>query len=372
MDLVDRLRDLAARIPKLVQGDLVKTEEGVKNALVMPFISQALGYDVFNPLEVTPELVADVGTKKGEKVDYAIMKDGKPIILFECKGFGVNLSTVHASQLYRYFSVTSARFGILTNGIVYRFYTDLSATNKMDDAPFFVFDLSNYNEGQIDTLKQFTKASFDEAGIRNLASDLKYRNAIRTFIDGLFNEPTDTFVRYVVKESKAYEGVVTQSVIGQFTVILRDVMRGVINDYVDRRLKTALASETEAPASAIAEGQVPAAVPTPATVEEAARIVTTAEENEAYLIVKSIVRGDIDLKRVVMKDAQTYCNILIDNNNRKCLARLYFNRTQKQFSVFAEDKSEEKFAISALDDIYNYADKLKKTAVYYATHAKDA
>lgn len=365
MDLIDRLRELAVRVPKLVQGDLVKTEEGVKNALVMPFISQVLGFDVFNPLEVTPELIADVGTKKGEKVDYAIMKDGKPIILFECKGFGVNLNTVHASQLYRYFSVTSARFGILTNGIVYRFYTDLSAANKMDDAPFFVFDLTNYNDSQIETLKQFTKAVFDEAGIRNLASDLKYRNAIRTFIDSLFNEmPPETFVRYAVKESKAYEGPVTAAVVGQFTGILRDVMRGVINDYVDRRLKTALASETPA-----ADEQVP--VPTLATVEETARIVTTAEENEAYLIIKSIVRGDIDLKRVVMKDAQTYCNILIDNNNRRVLARLYFNRAQKQLGVFAEDKSEEKFAIVSLDDIYNYADKLKKTVVYYVAHAKD-
>lgn len=366
MDLVDRLRDLSARVPKLVQGDLVKTEEGVKNALVMPFISQVLGYDVFNPLEVTPELIADVGTKKGEKVDYAIMKDGKPIILFECKGFGVNLNNVHASQLYRYFSVTTARFGILTNGIVYRVYTDLSAANKMDEAPFFVFDLTSYNDSQIDTLKQFTKAVFDEAGIRNLASDLKYRNAIRTFIDSLFNEPTDSFVRYVVKESKAYEGIVTAGVVGQFTVIVRDVMRGVINDYVDRRLKTALASETETPA---ADGQAP--VPVPVTVEDAARIVTTAEENEAYLIIKSIVRGDIDLKRVVMKDAQSYCNILIDNNNRKVLARLYFNRAQKQIGVFAEDKSEEKVAIVSLDDIYNCSDKLKKTAAYYVAHAKD-
>ncbi len=105
MDLIDRLRDLASRVPALQKDNVIKTEEGTKNALIMPFIA-ALGYDVFNPLEVTPELIADVGVKKGEKVDYAILKDKKPIMLFECKGFGVDLSTVHASQLYRYFSVT--------------------------------------------------------------------------------------------------------------------------------------------------------------------------------------------------------------------------------------------------------------------------
>jgi predicted type IV restriction endonuclease len=99
--------------------------------MVMPFIS-ALGYNVFDLTEVTPELHADVGLKKGEKVDYAILKDGKPIILFECKWHGADLNREHASQLYRYFSVTEARFSVLTNGIAYRFFTDLEAPNKMD------------------------------------------------------------------------------------------------------------------------------------------------------------------------------------------------------------------------------------------------
>ena len=71
MDFIDKIRELSAQIPQIKSSGLVKTEEGTKNALVMPFII-ALGYNVFNPLEVTPELVADVGVKKGEKVDYEI------------------------------------------------------------------------------------------------------------------------------------------------------------------------------------------------------------------------------------------------------------------------------------------------------------
>lgn len=370
MDLVDRLRELAARIPKLVQDNLVRTEEGVKNALVMPFISQALGYDVFNPLEVTPELIADVGTKKGEKVDYAIMRDGKPIILFECKGFGVDLSKTHASQLYRYFSVTPARFGVLTNGIVYRFYSDLAAANKMDDAPFFVFDLMNYNDTNIETLRRFAKSSFDEQGIRTLASDLKYRNAIRNFIDILFNEPTDAFVRFVVKESKAYEGPVTQGVVGQFTGIIRDVLGNVIKDSVDRRLKTALASETEATVTVNSDAQ-PAQPAMTSAEAEAAKVVTSQEELDGYFAIKGIVRESIEVKRVTIRDAQTYCNVLIDNNNRKILARLYFNRSQKYLGLFNPDKTEEKVPLSNIDDIYQYADKLKATATYYVNHAKD-
>src|SRR5262245_2387092 len=112
MDFIDEIRKLSLQIPKLKQQGLIRTEEGTKNALVMPFIN-ALGYNVFDPTEVTPELVADVGTKKGEKVDYAILRDGKPIMLFECKGFGAELDLAHSSQLYRYFSVTDARFAVL-------------------------------------------------------------------------------------------------------------------------------------------------------------------------------------------------------------------------------------------------------------------
>ena len=136
MDFIDKIQELSARIPK--QLNHIQTEEATKNALVMPFIS-ALGYNVFDPTEVTPELCADVGVKKGEKVDYAILREGKPIILFECKHHAADLGKVHASQLYRHFSVTEARFSVLTNGLVYGFYTDLEAPNKMDERPFFEF-----------------------------------------------------------------------------------------------------------------------------------------------------------------------------------------------------------------------------------------
>ncbi|RJP35803.1 MAG: hypothetical protein C4547_08835 [Phycisphaerales bacterium] len=122
MDLIDRLRELALRLPK--QLPHLSTEEATKTALVMPFIG-ALGYNVFDPMEVMPEFTADVGMKKGEKVDYAILRNGQPIILFECKWSGCNLDEQRASQLYRYFSVTPARLGVLTNGVEYRFYSDL-------------------------------------------------------------------------------------------------------------------------------------------------------------------------------------------------------------------------------------------------------
>ena len=140
MALEDAVRDIADRIPDVLER--LVTEEATKNALVMPFIA-ALGYDVFNPTEVVPEFTADVGNKSGEKVDYAILLDGQPIILLECKLASTTLDNAHLNQLIRYFSTTPARIGVLTNGIVYRFYADLDRPNMMDTKSFLEFDLTN-------------------------------------------------------------------------------------------------------------------------------------------------------------------------------------------------------------------------------------
>ena len=175
MDLIDKLNELATRIHR--QKDTVLTEEAAKTAFVLPFL-QALGYDVFNPSEVIPELTADHGVKKGEKVDYAIRQGDRIVILIECKSIGTTLSTKCAGQLFRYFAVTEAKFGVLTDGIRYIFFSDLENENKMDDRPFFEFNLFQFNENQVDELKKFTKSSFDLDTIISTASNLKYHKAL--------------------------------------------------------------------------------------------------------------------------------------------------------------------------------------------------
>lgn len=78
MDLADCVQEIASRAAKQIEH--ITTEEATKNAFVMPLVN-ALGYNVFDPTEVVPEFTADIGTKKSEKVDYAIMRDGEPSIL---------------------------------------------------------------------------------------------------------------------------------------------------------------------------------------------------------------------------------------------------------------------------------------------------
>ena len=240
MDFADALRDLSNRIPQ--QLTHISTEEATKNALVLPFIA-SLGYNVFDTREVTPELTADVGTKKGEKVDYAVMRDGEPIMLVEVKCTGTSLDKCHASQLYRYFSVTSARFGVLTNGVTYRFFSDLDAPNKMDSKPFLEVDLTRLEDGQVAQLKKFAKSNFDVDGILETASDLKYTSEIKKILAHEMTEPSEELVKLFAK--RVYSGMFTKAVKEQFETITRRALHEFVSDRVRDRLTSALNQESE-------------------------------------------------------------------------------------------------------------------------------
>ncbi|WP_373054290.1 type I restriction endonuclease [Thioalkalivibrio sp.] len=354
MDFIDEIKAIGARASKLV--DQLQTEEATKNALVMPFVN-ALGYNVFDPTEVVPEFTADVGVKKGEKVDYAIMKDGGAIMLFECKSVGTNLDSAHASQLYRYFSVTKARIGVLTNGIVYRFFSDLEEPNKMDSKPFLEISILNLEGALIPELKKLTKSHFDEDSIIETAGELKYTREIKRILADQLVKPDDEFVRFFA--SQVYAGRLTQKAREQFTEIVRRAFRHFINDQISDRLKSALEQGTERPPAD--DGQ-------PAAPEQETRsdVTTTEEELEGYHIVRAILREVVEPSRIVPRDVKTYFGVLLDDNNRKPFCRLHFNTAQKYIGVFDNPKKEEeRVPIDSLDDIYRLAERLKATPAFY-------
>ncbi len=239
MDLIDRIKILNKRVQETHES--IETEEATKTAFIMPFIN-ALGYDVFNPNEVVPEYTADVGTKKGEKVDFAILKDGTPIILVECKWCRSDLKKEKFSQLYRYFSVTKAKFAVLTNGITYRFFTDSCEPNKMDTKPFFEFNLLNFNEAEIDEIKKFSKNSFDVDETYKTAVELKYIKEIKKmFVKELLN-PSDNLVKFFA--SAIYHGkVITKNVRDEFRVYVKKALNQYVNDKINERFKTAIEIE---------------------------------------------------------------------------------------------------------------------------------
>ena len=234
MEFIDTIKQLSQRIATL--KDSIQTEEATKTSFVMPFF-QALGYDIFNPMEFCPEYTADVGIKKGEKVDYAIIINNEPIILIECKSCSESLDK-HGSQLFRYFSTSSAKFGILTNGIVYRFYTDLDEANKMDLVPFLEINMLDLKENLVNELKKFSKQIFDKDKILSTASDLKYSNLIKEYLKKLLDDPTDDYVRFILNE--VYDGLKSQKVIDKFKPIVKKSCNTFINDIVNQKISSAL------------------------------------------------------------------------------------------------------------------------------------
>lgn len=349
MDFKDQIKQLGERIVKL--KDSVLTEEATKNAFIMPFL-QVLGYDVFNPFEVSPEKITDVGIKKGEKIDYAILKDGQPIMLIECKHHAQPLN-LHSGQLLRYFHVSKAKFGLLTNGIVYRFYSDLVVPNRMDEKPFLEVNLTEIKDNQIEELKKFHKSYFDEESITATASELKYMNELKNLIAAEFNNPTENFIKHFTKQ--VYPSVITQKIFDQFSILTKKAIHQYTSELITDRLKSALTKEETKSEPKETETENPS---TP-------KIITTSDEMEAFWVIKSIIRNKVDSNRIAYRDAQSYFSLLLDDNNRKPICRIYMNGKKKQIGIFDHTKAENKFEINKVDDIYSLAEQLTSSLNQY-------
>jgi predicted type IV restriction endonuclease len=345
MELASRLIELEKRTAQ--HRELLLTEEAAKTALVMPFL-QALGYDVFNPSEVIPEFTADVGIKRGEKVDYAICIDGQLSILIECKPSSVELDLKHASQLFRYFSTTEARVAILTNGVVYQFYSDIEQTNKMDDKPFFAFSMNALKRTDPTTIERFARAQFDIDSIVAEASRLKLQSLMRTELEKEFADPSDEFVRMMA--ARVQIGRITAAVKEQLHATLTNTIASFIRDRVNDRLTSALDVANPAP-EIIDEGASD-------DMSEGDGVITTEDEIGGFRIVQAIAARHVAPSRVVIRDSKSYCAILLDDNNRKTIARLHFNSPTTRYVGTFVDKAETRHAVSDLTDIYRLEDAI--------------
>ncbi|MGP1598524.1 type I restriction endonuclease [Peptoanaerobacter stomatis] len=361
-DFESRIKAFGIRAKEI--KDSLQTEEATKTSLVLPFFN-ILGYDIFNPTEFVPEFTADIGIKKGEKVDYAILLNNIPSMLIECKSVNEPL-TKHDSQLFRYFSTLTAKFAILTNGIIYRFFTDLEESNKMDEKPFLEINITSLKDNQISELKKFHKENFDLDNIKNTASDLKYLGLIRETLSKIFNEtPDDEFTKFILN-SGVYEGVKTQNIIDKYRPLVKKSIALYVNDLVNEKIQSALNSQAEQENEINSE-----TVETDSEANSESQIVTTEEELQSYYIVKSILRGYIDINRITYKDTISYFGINIDNKVTKWLCRIVLKENIKYVLIKNENDETEKFVINNIDEIYNLEQpllsRLKKLNVINVT-----
>jgi hypothetical protein len=336
--------DVEALSHKLIeQRNLVKTEEATKNAFISPFL-QILGYDISNPLEVIPEYTADVGIKNGEKVDYAISIGGKIRILVECKPINADIDK-YQGQLYRYFSVVNeAKFGILTNGDIYRFYSDLDKANVLDKKPFFEFVLSECSDVSIQELESFSKKVFDLDKLTNKAESLKYSLQMTKAVREEIEDPSEDFVKLLT--SKVYDGRFTSAVKEKFTELSKKAISAYIKQRSQELLQSAIAADNE-PKEDVPEPQP----------KQDSEIETTDEEWQGFYIAQAIASEITVPEHVTIRDAKSYCAILFDDNNRKPIIRLRFNSAQKHIGVFSDESApstEQTIDIDRVEDIYRY------------------
>jgi predicted type IV restriction endonuclease len=362
MDFVDQLKSFAETIPS--QLDHIKTEEATKSALVMPFI-QILGYNVFNLSEVVPEFDANVGATKKYKLDYAILDNGKPIILFECKCYGSDLNGGDEwSQLHHYFVATEARFGVLTNGVIYRFYSDLEKPNKMDDTPFLELNLSQLNEHAINQIKKLTKSSFSVDEAIHAANEMKYKGGIKSVFKRQLDQPSDDFVKLFFKEV-CPGNVFTGNLKDLFIQYTKSSFKEFIREEIDKLLNEASA-KNDFPVTPLEEEKVEISNAAPEFTEE---------EKEGFYIVKSILAQIVDLHRISYRDTLSYCNVLLDDNGWKAIVRFYFNNTKskKLELVKLNDKGEKeyiKISIDSINDIYKYSQQIQEIVLAYDSKSK--
>lgn len=362
MDFKDTILQLSEKIAK--QRESIATEEATKTSFIMPMIA-ALGYDVFNPFEVVPEMDCDLA-RKGDKIDYAIMKDDAPILLIECKHCKQNLD-LHSTQLAKYYAASNARFGVLTNGIEYRFYADLEKQNIMDEKPFLVVDMLDLSDTDIEQLKKFHKSYYNEQDILSTAQELQITIQVKELLNRNIQQPDDEFTRYFVRSMN--EGKYSAKLVEQYRPIVKKSIASVINDIIQDRLGVAMKSNEEADSTKIKDEETESYDEKPQQdklpegvvfVDNETGVITTQEEIDAYNIIRSILRQYVDVHRIQYKDYKSYFSINLDGSMWWWICRISLGKRKKSIGFPADNyKSNEWIEIESLDDIFKYADKLQ-------------
>lgn len=347
----EKIEALAAR-SKAAERQAM-TEEATKTAVVMPFL-QALGFDVFNLDEIVPEFCADVGIKKGEKVDYAVKIDGRISMLIEAKPINTKLGDAQYSQLFRYFTVTDARLAILTNGREAWFFSDTEEPNKMDKKPFFQFDFQKHDKDQVAELSRFQKGVFQIEAIIEAASNMKYTADAAKILRKQLSDPDDDFVRFIGKQ--IYDGTLTKGVVETIRPAIQTALDQLVKERIQDRLSITFQD----------------AKPTKPQEEVAVQdsedgVITTEEELEAYRIIKAISAKIIPSSRIFMRDSKSYCAVILDDNNRRPICRLYFNSsTTRNVGFFDAEKNETKVRVDGPEDIYDHWERIESVLKSYA------
>jgi len=304
--------------------DLIYDEENTRYSLIDPFIESVLGYDVRNIKEVKKQFTTDFGQKKGFKVDYAIFKDGNPIILLDAEKLKGKLSIENTEQLSFFLNYTAAKIAILTNGYEYRFYTDFVKENIMDNDPFFKFTLDIFDESTADILKMFTKDLFDLDKIKSAVRDLKCIKSIKNYIEEQMTNPSDEFIKLIV--SKVYKTTKNKKVLEKFKDLTQKAFNAIILDKISEHPTKDLDKEGKI---------VNPETLTPLKQKDESEVEYRYSDEEITVgenSIKEILKNHINIDRISIKRNPKSFNFFIDDDEKKVICRIVFHVGKNQLS----------------------------------------
>ncbi|MEH2390802.1 MAG: type I restriction endonuclease [Nostoc sp.] len=331
MGFTEDITKLSEQVRK--RADQVVGEEATKMALIVPFLN-ALGYDVYDPSEVMPEYVADFAIKKAgqfEKVDYALAINNNIVMLVEAKARGQK-AEAHDGQLSRYFNgLLTTKVAIVTNGVEYRFFTDLRDKNVMDKEPFFGFNILEYDTTDIDNLKFFHRDNFDITAITSHAEEMVYVKGMTQLVGNLLRSPSEEFVRFLVSELRSsdhryeFQGNINARVIEKFKIIVKKSIQGSLLDL----MTSSLSREMSQPVKVEVEPEIEEEEQ-PQDPQES-KVVTTAEEIAAFETIKAITQTSKSYSfELKYRDTTSYFGINLGKTTWWFL-RLYLSLQKKSF-----------------------------------------
>ena len=300
--------------------------------LIHPFFD-LLNYDQID--DYTHEYVADLGSKRGKKVDIAITLGQKsPQILVECKSSSTKLNDNHYNQLRNYMLNTpTAKIGVLSNGLEYKFYVR-DNSGALYTTPFFTFDLSEYNTSDLEMLSLFLRNGIDISEILSQAEEIHFLDKFDDALFDVITNPSDELIK-LINQSMGGKRKTPST-----TEKIKELINGVsLKTLSDRVIKNEISSSNSG-------------------------IITTTDELQAYNIIKTMIglarSKAIDIERVGYRDYKGFFNILIDDNQRKCICTLHLNGTKKHIQIGQERHEIESVSVAALT-------KFKKEIVDSAT-----
>lgn len=356
MSLDNALEELQVAAERYKDSNL--NEAQIESAFIRPFIV-ALGYNDRDAFEVEPQFSTAYGDTRKFKVDFAIVLDDSPAILIEVKKQGHPLDD-RPDQLAFYVNSTDARFGIYTNGIVYKFFSDLDEEKKMDMRPFMEINLTDMDEMSAKALNRFTKDSFKVERAVEAAGTLKYTRGMRQVLAQNYENPDDAFIQWLGKQ--VYDGMFSKKIKDHFTPMVRNAFRGFVNERANMALQSAMKKDIDG-------GDVPEVETDEDSISEEndKGIITTAEEVEGWMIAKSIIgatlRSQLDPSRIGYKDYKGFFKIILDGKPSQEICRFYFNNSsKKQVRVFDNEDEQATHSIQSLDDIYQFSEQIRGRA----------